>query len=143
MVNSQEAWAIAHSGRAGQLIGLELAHTLGLTPPNRDSPFDGAHSQNIAAENPPLNRRFNVVQRSFITTDRNLLKPSGTSPSPDNVNTLLETPDYSFLLCVFGGTPTSECLTYGPGTVSATAPVGRDALIRHVRDDDRRGRHFR
>ena len=123
VVNSQEAWAIAKTGQAGQLIGLELAHTLGLTPPNRESPFDGAHSQNVAAENPPLNRRFNVVQRSFIPTDRSLLKPSGTSPSPDNVNTLLEAPDYSFLLCVFGGTPTSECQTYGPGTVSASAPV--------------------
>ena len=43
---------IARPGRAGQLIGLELAHTLGLTPPNRESPFDGAHSQNITAENP-------------------------------------------------------------------------------------------
>ena len=123
VVNSQEAWAIAKTGQAGQLIGLELAHTLGLTPPNRESPFDGAHSQNVAAENPPLNRRFNVVQRSFIPTDRSLLKPSGTSPSPDNVNTLLEAPDYSFLLCVFGGTPASECQTYGPGTVSASAPV--------------------
>ena len=60
---------MARTGRAGQLIGLELAHTLGLTPPNRD-PFDGAHSQNIAAENPSVNRRYNVVQRSFITTDR-------------------------------------------------------------------------
>jgi hypothetical protein len=117
VVNSQEAWAIAHTGRAGNLIGLELAHTLGLTPPNRESPFDGAHSQNTAAENPPLNRRFNVVQRSFITTDRSLMKPSATSPSPDNVNTLLETPDYAFLLCVLGGTPIAECTTYGPGTV--------------------------
>lgn len=123
VVNSQEAWALAIPGRTGNLIGLELAHTLGLTPPNRESPFDGAHSQNIAAENPSLNRRYNTVQRSFITIDRSLLKPSATNPPPDNVNTLLEVPDHAFLLCVFGGTPNSECTSYGPGTVSATAPV--------------------
>ncbi|MDQ3379964.1 MAG: right-handed parallel beta-helix repeat-containing protein [Actinomycetota bacterium] len=124
VVNSQEAWALAIAGRAGNLIGLELAHTLGLTPPSRESPFDGAHSQNTAAENPSVNRRYNTVQRSFITIDRSLLKPSATSPPPDNINTLLEVPDHAFLLCVFGGgTPNSECATYGPGTVSATAPV--------------------
>ena len=53
VVNSQEAWALASPNKTGQLIGLELAHTLGLTPPNRESPFDGAHSQNTTAENPP------------------------------------------------------------------------------------------
>lgn len=123
VVNSQEAWALARSGRAGQLIGLELAHTLGLTPPNRESPFDGAHSQNVAAENPSLNRRYNIVERGFIVTDRSLMKPSATSPSPDNVNTLLEVPDFAFLLCVFGGTPNTECQASGPGTVNASAPV--------------------
>ncbi len=123
VVNSQEAWALALPGRTGNLIGLELAHTLGLTPPNRESPFDGAHSQNTAAENPSVNRRYNTVQRSFITIDRSLLKPSATQPAPDNVNTLLEVPDHAFLLCVFGGTTNSECTTHGPGTVSATAPV--------------------
>ena len=123
VVNSQEAWALARPGRAGQLLGLEIAHTLGLTPPSRESPFDGAHSQNVAAENPSVNRRYNVVQRGFIVSDRSLLKPSGTSPSPDNVNTLLEVPDYAFLLCVFGGTANSECTTHGPGTVNANAPV--------------------
>jgi Periplasmic copper-binding protein (NosD) len=123
VVNSEEAWALARTGRAGQLIGLELAHTLGLTPPNRESPFDGAHSQNVAAENPSVNRRYNVVQRSFITTDRSLMKPSATLPSPDNINTLLEVPDFAFLLCVFGGTLIPECETYGPGTVNANAPV--------------------
>lgn len=123
VVGSQEAWALALPNKTGQLVGLELAHTLGLTPPNRESPFDGAHSQNQTAENPSLNRRFNLVERAFVPTDRSLLKPSATNPSSDNVNTLLETPDYSFLLCVFGGPVTSECSTYGPGTVSATAPV--------------------
>ena len=123
VVNSQEAWAQAIPGRFGQIGSLEVAHTLGLTPPNRESPFDGAHSQNVTAENPLANRRFNVVQRSFIATDRSLMKPSATSPSPDNLNTLLETPDWAFLLCDFGGPTNSECQTYGPGTVSATAPA--------------------
>jgi hypothetical protein len=124
VVNSQEAWALARPGRTGQLIGLELAHTLGLTPPNRESPFDGAHSQNVTAENPSLNRRYNLVQRSFITIDRSLMKPSATSPSPDNINTLLEVPDFAFLLCVLGGTVIPECQTYGqPASVNANAPV--------------------
>ena len=52
VVNSQQAWALALPGRSGQLIGIEMAHTLGLVPPDRESPFDGAHSQNITAENP-------------------------------------------------------------------------------------------
>jgi CSLREA domain-containing protein len=125
VVNSQEAWAVAGPGRAGQLIGLELAHTLGLVPPARESPFDGAHSQNITAENPQANRRFNVIQRSFIPSDRSLMKPSATSPTPDNVNTLLEVPDFAFLLCVLGGSLNSECQTYGqPDSVDASAPVG-------------------
>ena len=41
------------------------------------------------------------------------MKPSATNPPADNVNTLLEVPDYAFLLCVFGGPPTTECQTYG------------------------------
>jgi CSLREA domain-containing protein len=125
VVNSQQAWALALPGRAGQLIGIEMAHTLGLVPPDRESPFDGAHSQNITAENPSLNRRFNVVQRSFIPTDRSLMKPTATNPAPDNVDTLLEVPDFAFLLCVMGGTVNPECQTYGqPGSVNANAPVG-------------------
>ena len=125
VVNSQQAWALALPGRSGQLIGIEMAHTLGLVPPDRESPFDGAHSQNITAENPSLNRRFNVVQRSFITTDRSLMKPTATNPAPDNVDTLLEVPDFAFLLCVMGGTVIPECQTYGqPGSVNANAPVG-------------------
>ena len=139
VVNSQEAWALAIPNKTGQLIGLELGHTLGLTPPNRESPFDGAHSQNTTAENPPLNRRFNVVQRAFIPTDRSLLKPSATNPPADNVNTLLEVPDYSFLLCVFGGPATSECQTYGPGHGERDRSRRGDALVRDVRDDDGRG----
>ena len=123
VVNSQEAWALAIPNKTGQLIGLELGHTLGLTPPNRESPFDGAHSQNTTAENPPLNRRFNVVQRAFIPTDRSLLKPSATNPPADNVNTLLEVPDYSFLLCVFGGPGDERMPDARSGHGSATAPV--------------------
>ena len=56
------------------------------------------------------------------------MKPSATSPSPDNINTLLEVPDFAFLLCVFGGTMIPECQTYGqPGSVNASAPVGGHA----------------
>ena len=128
-------------GEHGQLIGLELAHTLGLTPPNRESPFDGAHSQNVTAENPSLNRRYNVVQRSFITTDRSLMKPSATSPSPDNVNTLLEVPDYAFLLCVLRRNADLRVPDLRPGHRQRERAGRRNALVRHVGLDDRRRRH--
>ena len=122
VVNSQEAWALAIPKRRSAARPRARAHARPHAP-SRESPFDGAHSQNTAAENPPLNRRFNVVQRAFIPTDRSLLKPSATNPPADNDNTLLEVPDYSFLHCVFGGPANWECQTLGPGTVSATAPV--------------------
>ena len=32
------------------------------------------------------------------------MKPTATNPAPDNVDTLLEVPDFAFLLCVMGGT---------------------------------------
>ena len=138
VVNSQEAWALALPGKAGQLLGLEIAHTLGLTPPSRESPFDGAHSQNVAAENPSLNRRYNVVQRGFIVTDRSLMKPSATSPSPNNDNTLLEVPDYSFLHCVFGGPAELRVPDVRPGHGERDRARRRVALVRHVRHDDER-----
>jgi CSLREA domain-containing protein len=107
-LGSAEAWTQAITGRGGQLSALELAHTLGMTPKDRESPFDAGHSQNITAENPQLNRRYNVVQRAFIPTDRSLMKPSASSPAPDNNNTLFEAPDFAYARSVFGGTPTAE-----------------------------------
>jgi CSLREA domain-containing protein len=107
-LGSAEAWTQAITGQGGQLAGLELAHTLGLVPKDREDPFDAAHSQNITAENPQLNRRFNVVQRAFIPTDRSLMKPSAPSPVPDNVNTLFEAPDFAYARAVFGGTTNPE-----------------------------------
>jgi parallel beta-helix repeat protein len=124
VIGSQEAWARMTSGRAGQIMGLELAHTLGLTPESRDPDLDGGHSQYETAENPPLNRRYNLVQRSFIPADRSLLKAITLTPSlpaPNNVNTLLEVPDYAFLLCVFGGPTNTECTSTTQSTLN---PVG-------------------
>ena len=124
VVNSQQAWALALPGRAGQLIGIEMAHTLGLVPPDPFTVRWSAFPEHHGGE-PLTNRRFNVVQRSFITTDRSLMKPTATNPAPDNVDTLLEVPDFAFLLCVMGGTVIPECQTYGqPGSVNANAPVG-------------------
>jgi CSLREA domain-containing protein len=124
VIGSQAAWARMTSGRAGQIMGLELAHTLGLTPESRDPDLDGGHSPYETAENPPLNRRYNLVQRSFIPADRSLLKGITLTPSlptPDNVNTLLEVPDYAFLLCLFGGPTNTECTTTTQSTLN---PVG-------------------
>jgi CSLREA domain-containing protein len=111
-LGSAEAWAQAISGRAGQIMGVETLHTLAVVPPDRASPFDAGHSQNTTAENPSLNRRYNVVQRAFVTTDRSLMKPAATSPSPDNSNTLLEAPDFAYVRCLLGGTANTECTTY-------------------------------
>jgi CSLREA domain-containing protein len=117
-LGSAEAWTQAITGRGGELTALELAHTLGLTPKDRESPFDAGHSQNITAENPQLNRRYNIVQRAFIPTDRSLMKPSASSPAPDNNNTLFEAPDFAYARSVFGGTPTSE-FTQFPKTLGS------------------------
>src|SRR5204863_9720632 len=111
-ISSSEAWAQAIPGRAGQLVSLETAHTFNLTPPDRESPFDGSHSQNVSAEVPSLNRRYNVARRAFIPTDRSIMKPSATSPTPTNDNTLFEVPDFAFLDCVFVGQTNAECLKY-------------------------------
>ena len=108
VLGSAETWAQAITGRAGQIAGIELAHTLGLVPKDRESPFDAGHSQNITAENPQLNRRFNVVQRAFVPTDRSLMKPSASAPAPDNANTLFEAPDFAYARAVFGGTANAE-----------------------------------
>lgn len=115
-IGSNEAWAQAITGRAGQLTALELKHTWGLTPPDRESLFDGAHSQNVTAENPPANRRYNVVRRQFVTTDRSIMKPSATNPSPTDDNVLSEAPDFAYEQCAFGGKQNTECQTYPPGT---------------------------
>ena len=114
-IGSNEAWAQAVTGRAGQLTALELKHTWGMTPPDRESAFDGAHSQNVTAENPPLNRRYNVVRREFVTTDRSIMKPSGTNPSPNDDNVLAEPADFAYEQCAFGGRTNTECQTYPPG----------------------------
>jgi CSLREA domain-containing protein len=121
VLGSAETWAQAITGRAGQLAGLELAHTLGLVPKDRESPFDAGHSQNITAENPPLNRRFNLVQRTYIPTDRSLMKPSASAPAPDNVNTLFEAPDFAYARAVFGGTANSEFTQFPKTLGSITA----------------------
>ncbi|HMD34665.1 MAG TPA: hypothetical protein VKH42_06850, partial [Vicinamibacterales bacterium] len=120
-LGSAEAWTQAITGRGGQLSTLELAHTLGLTPADRESPFDAGHSQNITAENPQLNRRYNVVQRAFIPTDRSLMKPSASSPAPDNNNTLFEAPDFAYARSVFGGTPSGEFTQFPKTLGSITA----------------------
>ena len=121
VLGSAETWAQAITGRAGQLAGLELAHTLGLVPKDRESPFDAGHSQNITAENPQLNRRFNLVQRAYIPTDRSLMKPSASAPAPDNVNTLFEAPDFAYARAVFGGTGNAEFTQFPKtlGTITA------------------------
>lgn len=121
VLGSAETWAQAITGRAGQIAGIELAHTLGLVPKDRESPFDAGHSQNITAENPQLNRRFNVVQRAYVPTDRSLLKPSASAPAPDNVNTLFEAPDFAYARAVFGGTANAEFTQFPKSLGSITA----------------------
>src|SRR3954454_8330881 len=121
VLGSAETWAQAITGRAGQLAGIELAHTLGLVPKDRESPFDAGHSQNITAENPQQNRRFNLVQRAYVPTDRSLMKPSASAPAPDNVNTLFEAPDFAYARAAFGGATNPEFSQFPKtlGTITA------------------------
>ena len=139
VLGSTQAWAQAITGRAGQLLGLELAHTLNMTPPDRESPFDAGHSQNVTAENPVANRRYNIVQRAFIPTERSLMKPSASAPAPDNNNTLFEVPDYAYGRCILGGTANSECTTYPIPTVGTQTAATLAFVMSGTTDGTRAG----
>ena len=124
-IGNTEAWARAIYGgttpsTTGGIMGMELAHTMGLVPKSRYDPYSPWHSPNTTADSSPTqqpNRTYNVMQRSYVSDDHTVMDFTG---SYTEVNTLLEQPDYRCLIYLFGGTaPTGiDC---GTGTTVGTA----------------------
>src|SRR4029077_4343074 len=101
-VNGNEAWVRAIPDASGipsptgALATLELAHTMGAVPADRDNPFSQFHSPNDHSDPYGLLRSYNVSLRSPISDDRSVMKLGGTW---NNNTTLLEQLDYSLLTC--------------------------------------------
>jgi hypothetical protein len=119
-VISPEAWVRAISdkpasgkiaakpSRTGSLMAMELSHTWG------GATTASHHSANTTADLTAPGRAFNVAARSFLATNRSIMKYSFlTSPPWDDTLTLLEPAHYAFDLCAFGGTTTTDCAGLG------------------------------
>lgn len=126
---------IASTGQAasitGSLIAMEMSHTVGLVPQFRD---DGtSHSPNVHADTVPtqtLNRAFYLTTRSVIADNHTVMDytvdPLNTSSTWNNTDTVLEQPDYDYLLCALGGGLDIECssATNTIGTVAGVPAAG-------------------
>jgi Tol biopolymer transport system component len=123
-VGSTEAWARAkpagNPSDTGALMTMELGHSLGLVPPERDSTFNPFHSTHQEADGTAPDRGYNAQLRSFLPDDRNAMLLSGTW---NERNVLLEPDDYAFLLCALGGS-TGGCAV--PGSVGSAVNVGAE-----------------
>jgi hypothetical protein len=124
-VVSPEAWvrAIADKpasgrvaavpSRTGSLMAMELTHTWG------GATTTTFHSSNLTADVTAPGRAYNVTTRSYLATNRSVMKYSFVSSPPwDDSLTLLEPTHYAFDLCAFGGTTTTDCA--GLGSTSGT-----------------------
>jgi hypothetical protein len=126
-VVSPEAWVRAISdkpasgrtaaqpSRTGSLMAMELTHTWG------GAQTASFHSANLTADLTSPGRAYNVTTRSYLATNRSVMKYSFISSPPwDDSLTLLEPAHYAYDLCAFGGTipTTGEC--NGLGTTSGT-----------------------
>ena len=105
----------------GALMAMEIAHTLGAVPENRDDDFNKHHSPNIAADVTAPNRGYNVAKRAFLADDRSAMKLS--SGAWNNTNVLFEPADWAWIQCQLGAT-NSQCTV--PGTVGTAVGVGAD-----------------
>ena len=98
----------AQPSRTGSLMAMELSHTWGATT------SASHHSANTTADLTAPGRGYNVASRSFLATNRSIMKYSFlTSPPWNDTLTLLEPPHYAFDLCAFGGTTTTDCAGLG------------------------------
>jgi Tol biopolymer transport system component len=123
-VGATEAWARAKPGGTpsdtGALMAMELGHSLGLVPPERDSLFNPFHSSHQQADDTAPDRGYNSQLRAFLPDDRNAMLLSGTW---NERNVLLEPDDWAFLLCALGGS-TGGCPA--PGSVGSAVNVGAE-----------------
>src|SRR5919204_461491 len=103
----------AQPSRTGSLMAMELTHTWG------GATTTTFHSSNITADVTAPGRAYNVTTRSYLATNRSVMKYSFVSSPPwDDSLTLLEPTHYAFDLCAFGGTTTADCT--GLGSTSGT-----------------------
>jgi hypothetical protein len=103
----------AQPSRSGSLMAMELTHTWG------GATTASHHSANTTADLTAPGRAYNVSTRSFLATNRSVMKYSFISVPPWNDTlTLLEPPHYAYDLCAFGGTTTADCT--GLGTTAGT-----------------------
>jgi Tol biopolymer transport system component len=122
-VTSPEAWvrAIADKpssgktaavpSRTGSVMAMEISHTWG------GEPNSTHHSSNVTADTTNPGRAYNVSTRSYLATNRSVMKYAFvTSPPWDDTLTLLEPADYSYDRCAFGGTTTTDCSALGTTT---------------------------
>ena len=121
----------------GQLIGLELAHTLGLTPPPARALRRRALAKHRRRE-PSVNRRYNVVQRAFIATDRSLMKPSATNPVGGQRQHAPRGAGLRVPALRLRRNPDPRVPDARPGHGERERARRRDAVLRDVRDDDGR-----
>jgi hypothetical protein len=125
---SPEAWVRAISdkpasgrtaavpSRTGSLMAMELSHTWGSEPGTASH-----HSPNVNADGTNPGRAYNVATRSFLGTNRTVMKYSFlTSPPWDDTLTLLEPADYSFDRCALGGTTAGVADCSALGTTTGT-----------------------
>jgi hypothetical protein len=103
----------AQPSRTGSLMAMELTHTWG------GATTTTFHSSNLTADVTAPGRAYNVTTRSYLATNRSVMKYSFVSSPPwDDSLTLLEPTHYAFDLCAFGGTTTTDCA--GLGSTSGT-----------------------
>jgi hypothetical protein len=103
----------AQPSRTGSLMAMELTHTWG------GATTASHHSANTTADVTAPGRAYNVAARSFLATNRSVMKYSFlTSPPWNDTLTLLEPTHYAYNLCAFGGTTTADCA--GLGTTAGT-----------------------
>ncbi|HET8784940.1 MAG TPA: CSLREA domain-containing protein, partial [Candidatus Limnocylindrales bacterium] len=124
-IDSPEAWIRAvpevtgTPSQSGLVAAIELGHTFGLVPDARDDPFSRFHSPSVYADPTRSNRSYNTRLRTVIVDDRTAMTFIAAA---NNNNTLLEQPDWAFLICRFGGAATADCPTQA-------VPIGSGAGV--------------
>ena len=102
----------------GATLGMEVAHTFGEVPGDRDDGF--FHSPNKEADLTSPNRAYNTTFRQFLMNDRSVM--GFTPPGWDGTNTLLEKADWTLIECsMTPGWTAGGCAR--PGSVGSAGSI--------------------
>lgn len=112
----------------GALMAMEIAHTMGVVPAARQCATNKTHSCPAggladAVPTQQAGRTFNVAQRQYISDQHEAMDFVGDWA---NGNTLMETLNYGYLLCILGGKQNTECTQASPtnnGSVGQLSPA--------------------